>query len=353
VSANKSRIPTTILVGVLAAVAGGLGVLMLIGPGEAAPGGDAGATASTREATDTAASEPSANAQDYTYERKSSPARTVVTSADGEVIATFTDGARTVVVNGKERIFEEPELSDASVTTNAWVRLAPKPWSRGAVNQKWFEPWLKKQVGSTKPDVLEVATQYFTDAPDVVDDKGRRIAGDAAFGPPDSSGESRLEANDFYDYMGVDWTFDDGTVEQADPKRLGALDCSGYIRMVFGVRLGYPLLGTNEPGPGLPRRAYAMADFGPGALLIDDEGKRPPAQELDGLRPGDLVFFVTDDVPGIDHSGIYLGVDSEGEHRFMSSRGTINGPTLGDVAGPSVLDGDGLFATNFRAARRV
>jgi hypothetical protein len=37
----------------------------------------------------------------------------------------------------------------------------------------------------------------------------------------------------------------------------------------------------------------------------------------------------------------------------MSSRGTINGPTLGDVAGPSVLDGDGLFATNFRAARRV
>ena len=60
------------------------------------------------------------------------------------------------------------------------------------------------------------------------------------------------------------------------------------------------------------------------------------------LRPGDLVFFHRG--RGIGHVGIYLGLDSEGHQRFLSSRKTANGPTLGDLGGRSILDGSGLYA---------
>jgi len=50
---------------------------------------------------------------------------------------------------------------------------------------------------------------------------------------------------------------------------------------------------------------------------------------------------------------MYLGVDSGGHHRFVSSRKTANGPTLGDLGGKSLLDGTGHYAVSFRAARRL
>ena len=81
--------------------------------------------------------------------------------------------------------------------------------------------------------------------------------------------------------------------------------------MVYGYRLGYPLLGTNNPGPGLPRRAYAIAENGPGVALIPNTGARVTA--YDALQPGDLVFFeVEGSVDELDHVGIFVGIDSDG-----------------------------------------
>jgi hypothetical protein len=61
----------------------------------------------------------------------------------------------------------------------------------------------------------------------------------------------------------------------------------------------------------------------------------------------------TDDGTAIDHVGLYLGKDSAGNYRFISSRKTVNGPTMGDVGGKSVLNGTGLYAKTFVAARRL
>jgi cell wall-associated NlpC family hydrolase len=86
---------------------------------------------------------------------------------------------------------------------------------------------------------------------------------------------------------------------------------------------------------------------------MPNSGKR--ALELDRLLPGDLLFFNAGPVQGanIEHSGMYLGVDDRGHHRFISSRTTANGPTMGDLGGESVLDGTGYWALRWRTARRV
>ena len=56
----------------------------------------------------------------------------------------------------------------------------------------------------------------------------------------------------------------------------------------------------------------------------------------------------------IEHSGIFLGVDSKGHYRFISSRSQANGPTFGDAGGTSILDGrDAYWAVRFRTARRI
>lgn len=49
---------------------------------------------------------------------------------------------------------------------------------------------------------------------------------------------------------------------------------------------------------------------------------------------------------------IEFEVGWEGHHRFLSSRKGANGPTLGNVRGQSILDGNGLFARGLRAVRR-
>jgi hypothetical protein len=73
------------------------------------------------------------------------------------------------------------------------------------------------------------------------------------------------------------------------------------------------------------------------------------------MLPGDLVFHdaSTNDGADIDHVGIYLGKDDRGGHRFISSRKTANGPTMGDAGGVSLLNGNGLYAKSFVAARRL
>ncbi|WP_157063469.1 NlpC/P60 family protein [Luteipulveratus mongoliensis] len=310
------------------------------------------AAETTPTATPTTAAPLSFDVEKFTYTRAANPARTLVHDEKKRLVATFTDKARTVTLVGPKRVFAEPEGTGATVTSTTWARLAPQPWAAGA-EQGWAKPWLVTALQDTKPDILGIAMQYIQGARDIVDTHGRRYAGNASFGPP-GVGALRLEASDFYDYLGVPWTFPDGRTKPADKARLGAMDCSGYLRMVFGYRLGLPLMSKSEPrpGPAMPRRAYAMAAYGPGISVIPDRNVRPALASLGALLPGDTVYFITDAEPGIDHSGIFLGIDSEGKHRFISSRGGPDGPTMGDVAGKSVLDGDSMFTRGFRTARR-
>jgi cell wall-associated NlpC family hydrolase len=285
--------------------------------------------------------------------RRDAPARTTMVDAAGTVVATFTDGARTATLDGPPRSFAEPQFSPASVNTRVWVRLLPRPWREGAEREAWFQPWLRQNLGSTAPDVLAVAAEYLDGAPDGRDAAGVRVQGDARFGPPGPPNAPPLENSDFYDYLGIPWTFGVDEVQTPDPVHYGAVDCSGYVRLVYGYRSGYPLLGTNAPGPGLPRRARAMLEVGPGIVVLPDTGA--PPSNLGALQAGDLLFFDLDRAADrrIDHSAIYLGRDDAGQHRFVSSRGRVDGPTLGDEGGTSLLDDGGYYARSFRAAKRL
>ncbi|WP_050670439.1 NlpC/P60 family protein [Luteipulveratus halotolerans] len=96
-----------------------------------------------------------------------------------------------------------------------------------------------------------------------------------------------------------------------------------------------------------------MAAYAPGISVIPDRNVQSPVAELGRLQPGDMVFFETDTETGIDHSGIYLGLDSSRQHRFISSRGEPDGPNMGDIGRHSTLDGPGPFTRGFRTARRL
>ncbi|MFE6779683.1 NlpC/P60 family protein [Streptomyces sp. NPDC057702] len=297
------------------------------------------------------------DADGYTYDRLSGPARTVVRDAAGAVVATLTDGARTAVLTGPSRTFAEPATTDARVVTDAWVRLLPRPWAADQRDAPWFPGWLAARRADRDPDILAMATQYLRGAPDLRDASGRRYAGQARFGPLNPRGapgrDLRLEQSDFYQYLGRSWTFPDAPRTAPERARYGAVDCSGYIRLVYGYRAGYPLLGTDRRGVGLPRTADAMARVGPGRALLSDGGD--PRSELGTLQPGDLVFFDIDRRSGsrLDHMGLYLGLDTEGHPRFLSSREENNGPTLGDVGGSARIDGGGFYARGLRAAKRL
>lgn len=309
-----------------------------------------------REPTSAPLAQPSravAATTDMQVVRRDDPARSTLVDGAGTVLATFTDGARTATLDGPSRTFAEPQFGGAPVTTREWVRLLPEEWTAGAEDAPWFRPWLQQQLGSTEPDVLAVATEYLDGAPEVRDAEGVRTAGDARYGPPGPDGSPPDEDSDFVDYLGVRWEFADGESRRPEPDRYGAADCSGYVRLVYGYRLGYPLLATNEPGPGLPRRALAMAGVGPGTVVLPDTGA-PPA-DLGSLQAGDLLFFDLDQAPDqqIDHSAIYLGRDDAGKHRFVSSRIRADGPTMGDLGGSSLLDDGGHYSRGFRSAKRL
>lgn len=314
-------------------------------------GGDTTASAATALAIEDGG-KASASAATVRFERLGKPGRTVVRDRTGAVVATFTDGARTVALTGPARTFAEPRFTEATITTTTWVRLAPKAWAPGAEKAAWFGPWFEKARRDRSPDVLDIAMQYADGAADKKNAEGLRFRGDAEFGPVAPSGYARLERSDFLDYLGISYSFPDAGSKEPKPAHRGALDCSGFVRMVYGYRLGYPLLGTNDAGPGLPRRAYAIAENGPGVALI--RNTRTRATAYDALQPGDLVFFeVEGGEDELDHAGIFVGIDSAGHYRFMSSRERANGPTFGDLGGTSLLDDGGTYSQAWRAARRI
>jgi len=282
----------------------------------------------------------------YHYTRLSDPPRTQVMDADGHWLATFTDNAYTVTLQGAERTFSESSAMNP-VLTNVWVRVLPAPFN-GTVN----EDWLSRTLNEHSPDVLAVAMQYITGAPPITGSNGLQIAGKANYGPINVD-DTREEGGDFYDYLGIVWKFGDVT-HQPEADFFQSLDCSGFMRMVWGYRSGLPLSYLPDNGTSIPRHSWEILASGPGIVIIPDENDTQ-ITDFSRLQTGDLVFFhaktETHD-PQIDHVGMYLGQDSAGHYRFISSRQTIDGPTMGDIGGNSLLDGRGLYARSFRAVRR-
>ncbi len=310
-----------------------------LGATPAAAGGKSGGG----HRTTVAATTTSTSTSGWTYVRAASPARTLVKDSGGALIATLTDGGRSVVLAGPVRTFAEPSTTTATVRTSAWVRLLPAPFT-GTVD----EAWLAAALADRSPDVLAVAAQYATGAPTVLAADGSLLSADASYGPLVDG--VRQEGSDWNDFLQVSVSYD-GVVDAPEPGQVRSLDCSGLVRMVFGRRLGYPMTLAPD-GVRLPRRATSMHTAGPGRLVSSSTSR---LTDLSRLLPGDLVLFdaSTDDGTAVDHVGIYLGTDSSGRPRFVSSRKTADGPTMGDVGGRSTLDGTGLYATSLRAVRRL
>ncbi|XCM28844.1 hypothetical protein ABXI76_05160 [Streptomyces parvus] len=243
--------------------------------------------------------------------------------------------------------------SPPTITHNTWVRVLPEPF-----DGEWT-PALAKQIRAwatdTSPDVLAYAMMYITGAPPVTDPAlaGAPVAGQSSYGPRDAGGVP-VEGADFHDYMGRDWVFVSGETRTADAPEVQCLDCSGFVRMVYGYHMGLPMVRVEDiDGTNLPRITKDIGPNGPGVIVAEAESAAPP---LTGLQVGDVPHFDADSgdaVSGeLDHNGIYMGVDSNGNRRFANSRKTPNGPTFGDLGGASRLDGGGTYASTLRIIRR-
>ena len=255
-----------------------------------------------------------------------------------------------------------------TVSHDSWVRLLPNPfdgcWTSALADQ--ILAW----ATDTSPDALAFGFAFITGAPPLEDPRsGResRSVGEARYGPNHPDGR-RVEGADFNDYIGIRWNYCDlavPTVDVPEASQRNCLDCSGFLRMVFGYHLGVPMSLQEEAdlnGLNLPRRAVQIGPRGPGVLIAQGSGA-PPA--LTGLQIGDVVAFnadVADDHSGDDkadieetddHVGIYIGHDLSGNDLFLSSRKTANGPTIGALGGASQLNGGGFLAVALRHIRRI
>jgi cell wall-associated NlpC family hydrolase len=243
--------------------------------------------------------------------------------------------------------------SAPTVTHSTWVRVLPAPfdgtWNTALASQ--ILTW----AADTTPDVLAYAMMYITGAPAVTDAGlgGVQISGQSNYGPLSTAGVP-VEGADFHDYLGMNWTFPNGETQTANGAELRCLDCSGFVRMIYGYRMGIPMVrDLNFDGLNLPRQTKDIGLSGPGIIVAQASGAAPP---LTGLQIGDVPHFdadTTDPVAGqLDHNGIYLGLDTNNRPRFINSRKTPNGPTFGDLGGSSALDGTGTYATSLRLIRR-
>ena len=294
--------------------------------------------------------------------QRSNPDRIEVLTRDERWLATFTLGCYTVTLDGPERTFEEKHKEErVCVTHQTWVRTAPGPFVP-PLDERWLTLALAANE-SGMPDVLALAGQYLKGAPDhFLGDL--RVAGSAHYGPLGKDDKPQ-EGSDFNDYLGLPWLYPRDGHDAPERSQLSCLDCSGYMRMVWGYRHHLPGAGYPDQipvslaprgGTTLPRRAFEQAAHGPGVTVLPDSGKQISTKLIEAyVSIGDLVFFdaSADDGARIDHVGMYLGCDTEGDHRFISSRKTINGPTFGNVGGKSILNESGYYARAFRGTRRL
>jgi hypothetical protein len=312
------------------------------------PAAAASANAAPSSATDSASSSATTP---HKAPKVAAPKQLVLRDEKGYWLATFTYGARTVVMAGPSRTFAEPSTTTATVTTSTWVRVYPTAFS-GEVDQAWLGAMRDQNTKQSTPDILQTAMQYIAGAPPIKDASGLVIAGDASYGPLLANGK-RQEGSDYNDYLGVAHTYGP-LVDKPEAGQKGSLDCSGFQRMVWGYRNGLPLgIDPTPNNAAIPRRSFQILDSAPGIVLAPNTGQQ--ITDFNVLQPGDLVFHdaSSNDGTQIDHLGIYLGIDSGGHRRFISSRKTADGPTMGDVGGRSILDGSGLYAKTFRAIRRL
>jgi NlpC/P60 family len=289
------------------------------------------------------------------------PAETLVKDSNGSPVALFSMGSRTAVFYGKNRVLSEKNFS-VEVKTNTWVRILPMAYN-GSIPEEWFNAAMRMNQ-ELAPDVLGIGLQYVEGQPEIKNNQGQVIAADASYGPFDDTGTNRVGGSDVMDFLGTQIV---GVLSngRSKPKNenLRSLDCSGFIRIVFGyrhsVKVGeeeiiVPLAKSNPAeADALPRTAAEILQANIGINIAPDKVNQ--IKVFDDLRVGDLVFFRAEieSERDIDHVGIYLGIDSSGEHRFLSSRKTANGPTMGDVGGASVLNGNGVYAKSFHAVKRL
>jgi cell wall-associated NlpC family hydrolase len=297
----------------------------------------------------------------YEMVRASNPPRTIVRDDAGNWRATYTDGAFTVRHSGPSRTFSEPVMSGVTggtqtVAHNSYVRVMTSKWPSGAMPTA---AQVDALLARTDPDMFAVAFEYVTGQPKVATPDStayngeRWVSGDAAYG--DDVGA------DFNDHLGLDWNYGSsyGGTDYNETAEYGHLDCSGYVRMVFGYRLGMTLAksGYERPTVAIARTSAMQADSSDsvGVSIIAPQNKKPSS--FGNLAPGDLVFFDSHGSDNeIDHVGIYLGVDNEGNDRVLSSRKALDGPTMKDDAAgtnPSILNGTGYMPSGLRSARRL
>ncbi|MRG95045.1 hypothetical protein [Polyangium spumosum] len=303
----------------------------------------------------------------FTFERSGD---TMIAAVDGEPVAWFTDGAYTVRMAGPSRSFSAGSVTAPGVVTTAWVRTMSEPFDAASASEAELAAWLDAARGvnceaGTK-DVLAIAYEYVEGAK-----KDARYALGA----------------DFHDYLGLSWDPVDAKSILPDVGHEGSLDCSGYMRLVWGSRTNLDFGGESARIPlslkavtgHLPRSSEDMYRFGPGKLVVPFRTQpagapafqgAPTTTELARIQPGDLVFFDSacsyvastalacgKDPSVISHVGMFVDRDTSGNYRFISSRATANGPTVGNTGGWSVfnggVDGSGSYPQRFRAARRL
>ena len=243
------------------------------------------------------------------------------------------------------------------VSHTTWVRTLPQAFDGN------FTDVIKDLVSNwsidTSDDVLAYAMKFEAYTPAVIDPiLGYQVFGQSGYGPLADDG-TRIEASDFNDYFGVGWTFPNGestTFPHVKINQTLNMDCSGFVRMVYGRRMGIPMcFHKNFDGINLPRRTKNIGPSGPGILVEDSPSTPPP---LDKIQIGDVVLFDADagePTEGqIDHNGIFLGVDGNGNYRFISSRKTANGPTFADLGGQSTIDlpSGSTYSSRLRKIRR-
>ncbi len=280
----------------------------------------------------------------YTYQEFQNPTRTNVYE-DGQWVATFTDDSYTVIYR---RSFDRTFIEDGdTVITDIRVRLYTEPYD-GQIGPA-ERAWLDSARVSTRPDIIRDAVQYLSGVSDIYDGS-LRIAGDAAYG--DGIGA------DFNDFLGISWTYG-STTDNPESSQYGQMDCSGFVRMLYGYRgtpLTIPLTLTGTSGDAIPRSSYNQYLYGPGVILIENTESEVDPGDLDVLQPGDILFFDSSsrETPGnINHVGIYMGEDTNGHMRFISSLPSSDGPAFGRSSGSDfILDGSGFWAGALRAARR-
>ena len=216
----------------------------------------------------------------------------VVDGESGDWFATFTLDAYTVALAGPPRRFTEGRRH---VDLTTWIRIAPTPFE-GNLDSDWLMLALAANDAGV-PDILALAFPNPSRKPASIRERSadRR---QSLYGPRTNG--SREEGADFNDYLGIVWEYS-GELNGPEARRIRALDCSGFVRMVYGYRDTLPMVWSSSvplcrapraDRAALPRRAHEMLTNGPGVVVIEDAGTQPI--DLDCLATGDLLFFDAD-----------------------------------------------------------